>query len=307
MKQAILFKDYEYGGGTVVMEMRLEELSPEIRGANYFDRQEVALGPRCNYAYQLLYVFAGEGRGRVREEEFKLEPGLLVLYGPGDRHEFRSVPPGGRLALATMNFSWSKPCARKLAMGNKSVPEPGKGFRSLADPMIAVEGLPRIPFRLIVPGGRRNAIERLLKEAGREFRRPGGPQGQAILKCKAALLETVRALALHFAESEGGEHPALKALDETLAKRHPERLTRDEAAKEAGISPSRLTALLREKRGTNFEELLERTRMEAACETLEFSRLSVKEIASRCGFADASYFVARFKKLFGKPPGAWRA
>ncbi len=287
------------------VKLKLSDVAPEVRGANYMELRGLAIGPRCNYAYQLLYVFKGEGEAEICGKGFKLRPGFLTIYGPGDMHEFRSRPDSP-MTLGTVNFSWRREDARRLAMGNRTIASPGKDFKRLADPGYEVEGLPATPFTTSLPAGRRVAIERPLKEAGLSFRRSSDPAG-ALLR-KAALLEMIHSLALHFRAARGTRgRPGVEAALDFIQRNYTSQITRADAAKAAGLSESRLTALLRQELGENFTELLGRTRMEAATELLQYSGISVKETAARCGFPDCSYFVARFRSLHGRPPGEWRA
>jgi len=128
------------------------------------------------------------------------------------------------------------------------------------------------------------------------------------LMYKAALLEIVRSLALMFRdEGGGGLSQAARKAAKFVSENYASEISRYDAAKAAGVSESHLTALLRKELKSNFTELLTKARMDAACELLQFSGMSVKEIAARCGFQDCSYFVALFKKLHGRPPGEWRS
>jgi len=281
------------------------EIAPEIRGANYLELGEVAMGPRYNYAYQMLYVFQGEGNAEICGKLHKLSPGFFALYGPGDRHEFRTGG-SGPMTLGMMNFSWRKEKKRRLAMGNRAVSSLHKGFERLADPRYRIGWLPPIPFAVSIPEGRRGSLERPLKAAGGAFRKSNDPS--MALMYKAALLEIVHALADLFSEGGGkGLSQTARKAAEFVRENYSLQISRSDAAKAAGVSESHLTALLRKELKSNFTELLTKARIDAACELLQFSGMSVKEIAARCGFQDCSYFVALFKKLHGRPPGEWRS
>ncbi|MBN2710807.1 MAG: helix-turn-helix domain-containing protein [Planctomycetes bacterium] len=288
----------------MAVELLISEVAPEIRGANYFDTESVALGPRWNYAYQLFYVFRGEGSAVICGTPYSLEPGFLTIYGPGQVHEFRNT---GRSAMAvgTINFSWRREPPRRMAMGNRSLTSMPADFKNLSDPLYRIEGLPEFPFALVLPKDRRGGIEHRLRGCGTSFRKFSDPA--MTLKYKAALLEILFDMVAYFRESSGeGRHHALDALRRFVYEKYERQLSRADAARASGISESHLTTLLRKELGTNFTDFLTRVRMEAAMELLQFSDLSVKEIAARCGFADYNYFVARFRSLYGSPPGKWR-
>ena len=68
------------------------------------------------------------------------------------------------------------------------------------------------------------------------------------------------------------------------------------------ISASGLQRAFRSFFGISPKKYLSRLRMNRALELLEQNRLSVKEIAFACGFADEKYFSRAFKKKYGYPP-----
>ncbi|MGE9293374.1 MAG: helix-turn-helix transcriptional regulator, partial [Puniceicoccales bacterium] len=51
---------------------------------------------------------------------------------------------------------------------------------------------------------------------------------------------------------------------------------------------------------------LTRVRLERAKSLLTHSRLTLKEVASLCGFRDEYYFSNVFRKHIGQPPGNYR-
>jgi AraC-like DNA-binding protein len=58
--------------------------------------------------------------------------------------------------------------------------------------------------------------------------------------------------------------------------------------------------------GVAPHQWLIRRRVEAAREALEDPRLSLAEVALRCGFADQSHLTRLFSRIVGIGPGAWR-
>lgn len=285
-------------------ELNWEEIAPEIRGANYLESTQIHLGPRYNYAYQLLYVFAGHGSAVINDGKFPLELGMFFLYGPGDRHEFRNSG-GEPMTLGTINFSWRRESPFRLAQGNSTIAVLPSDYRRLADPSYRVAGLPPIPFVLTIPPEIRPGLEKLLRETGLGYRNSG--DASRILRYKAALLEIIHILIRIGRDSaEHREHPVITAFRRYIRQHYTEDIARGDAARAVGSSESHLTALLRQELQTNFTDFLTATRMEAAMELLQFSRMSVKEIAVRIGFHDYSYFVACFRRRYGLPPGTFR-
>lgn len=107
-------------------------------------------------------------------------------------------------------------------------------------------------------------------------------------------------------QSNTAEHPALGELRKFVQKNFASDINRAAVAHYAGISESRLTALMRRDMHCNFTEYLTSVRMDAAIELLLYSRLNIKEIAMQTGFNDYSYFVSAFRKRYGVTPGTVR-
>jgi AraC-like DNA-binding protein len=82
---------------------------------------------------------------------------------------------------------------------------------------------------------------------------------------------------------------------------------REEAARKLGVSPNYLSRMCRERGGKSFVDLLTGLRLEKAAAMLRAVELPVAEVAKACGFADAGYFIRRFRRGFGVTPGAYRS
>lgn len=85
-----------------------------------------------------------------------------------------------------------------------------------------------------------------------------------------------------------------------------EEITREDAARAAGLSPSHFSHLMRAKTGRSFTELLTRLRVDRACHMLAHTELGLVQIAFECGFGDQSYFTRVFRKDTGRTPGDYR-
>ncbi len=79
-----------------------------------------------------------------------------------------------------------------------------------------------------------------------------------------------------------------------------------EMAEAAHLSASKLYRLFKVHGGVTPAEILNRKRIEAACEQLEQGQKSVSEIALDVGFNSLSAFNANFKRLMQMPPLEYR-
>lgn len=81
---------------------------------------------------------------------------------------------------------------------------------------------------------------------------------------------------------------------------------RDVVARKVGISSRQLTALLKERMGRTFADLLREARVERACELLAEANQTVAAIASDAGFCDQSYFTHVFQRIKKTTPKQYR-
>jgi len=91
-----------------------------------------------------------------------------------------------------------------------------------------------------------------------------------------------------------------------MEERCGERVTRDEAARAARLSPSRFSVLLRQETGATFNDLLNGMRVDRARRLLRRSSKPLSIIALECGFADQSYFTKVFRRHAGMTPRRYR-
>jgi AraC family transcriptional regulator len=82
--------------------------------------------------------------------------------------------------------------------------------------------------------------------------------------------------------------------------------TLDEIAFECGLSVRHFTRAFRQSVGMSPHQWLTEQRLDAAKRLLADDRVSLSEIASRCGFANQSHFSRVFTARIGIAPGAWR-
>lgn len=91
-----------------------------------------------------------------------------------------------------------------------------------------------------------------------------------------------------------------------IREHHHERLTVEELAERAGLSPRQLHRKFREVFSLSVQEFLVKTRIQAASDSLLRSDLSIAEIANDLGFCDQSAFTQLFRKHMGLTPRQFR-
>ena len=73
-----------------------------------------------------------------------------------------------------------------------------------------------------------------------------------------------------------------------------------------GYSESHFMKLFRDLTGTSFSQYLIHFRLEKAAYLLRSTQKSILEIATLCGFSNASYFTRAFERQYGTKPSVYR-
>jgi AraC-like DNA-binding protein len=96
---------------------------------------------------------------------------------------------------------------------------------------------------------------------------------------------------------------ALSFMRENLHRK----ISRDEVARHAGVSPSYFSRLLKERTGRSFGELLRQCRVDHACDLLCKTREPLAGVADACGFCDQAHFTRVFQDVKGLTPRQFQA
>jgi AraC-like DNA-binding protein len=81
--------------------------------------------------------------------------------------------------------------------------------------------------------------------------------------------------------------------------------TSSELAEILGVGLRTLARRL-EREGTNYQKLIDEVRYAMACELLDFTQLTVGEVAEALSYAQQSNFGKAFRNWTGMPPNQWR-
>ncbi len=80
----------------------------------------------------------------------------------------------------------------------------------------------------------------------------------------------------------------------------------NDLARECHLSPSQFRRTFRKLLGTSPLQFILNVRLQAAADLLTNSRLSVTEIAMKCGFNESNYFTRQFRQHIGISPSEYR-
>lgn len=110
-------------------------------------------------------------------------------------------------------------------------------------------------------------------------------------------------------------HPAIKNSDPDsvdtailyMQENINDMLTLGDISSHSNYSVSRFSNLFKQKTGYAPMEYFMLMKIQQACQQLDFSDKSIKEIALNLGFDDPYYFSKRFKQVTGLPPKQYRS
>jgi AraC-like DNA-binding protein len=142
---------------------------------------------------------------------------------------------------------------------------------------------------------------------------PGGPATPARTRVVRLLLLQLGARLCNLTSLQGvGREAGQGALSRVASIRHflganyGQPITLDAVARHVHLSPDRTRHVVRQEFGLTFRGLLRKYRLDGARALLLNTRLSVGEIAIRCGFGNHSSFTRLFTTTYGCSPSRWR-
>ncbi|MEM7147088.1 MAG: AraC family transcriptional regulator [Verrucomicrobiota bacterium] len=102
------------------------------------------------------------------------------------------------------------------------------------------------------------------------------------------------------------DHQQMTRVAEHIATHYADKLTVDDLAKIAGLSPRQFQRVFKRVFRTGPIEHLARIRVRAAARDLLESQKSLSEIALDCGFCDQPHFTNQFRRFQGTTPSQYR-
>lgn len=268
---------FQMGGLQVApVHVRVERLSPVIAAHRH-----------SNVSYEIHYTRSGRGDVTIDGVTRGVYADTLYVTGPGVEHAQRSDPGDPIVEYCLYLNCWLLP---------------GQGSRPFAR-------FAQTHFWMGEDGGRvYPLLERLLDECRQS--QPGAREMiETLLRAVIILLNRM----YHSEPPRAGhaEAPAITRaglmpiIEDAFFYRHRS-LTLDQLAALLNLSVRQTQRLLTASFGKTFSQKLTDARMAAASQFLQFTDLSVTEIADRTGFCSIEHFSAAFKRHMGCSPRAYR-
>ena len=231
----------------------------------------------------ITFTVAGRGLYRLAGQEFGCGPGDVMLLQPGTSHDYGTDPEAGR-----WDFYWAHFLPRPTWNPWLLWREQASGLRSVAV-------------------GETSTRRRIEEVFARLLRDVGAIDAWGERLAENALEEVILLVAGENARSSGEIiDPRVAQVVQEISRRYREPMTVAELAQHVHLSPSRLAHLFKEAVGESPIQMLLRLRLRQAARLLEYSTLSVAEIAAEVGFDSQFYFARQFRELFAMSPTGYR-
>ena len=107
-------------------------------------------------------------------------------------------------------------------------------------------------------------------------------------------------------ETAIADNDPIKDILKYIKRIHTQKIALEDVCKHFGYSRSYISHVFKKRTGQSFREYLTKLRLDDAKSLLEYSNLTVTEIALSVGFSDSTYFSNVFKTKFGISPSAYR-
>lgn len=126
------------------------------------------------------------------------------------------------------------------------------------------------------------------------------------LSYQALLVNVIETLEADRKVAAGKETATWNSIREYMESDFYLPVTCDSIAAKFQMHPDSLSRLVRKMTGVGVNRYLSKLRLEHAKRLLENSNLAIGEIADRCGFQYASYFIKRFREYYADSPSHYR-
>ncbi len=255
-----------------------------------------------NNGLEIVYISGGNAQWRVDNHVETVYPGSVFFTLPWQFHgNPERISPGVELFFVILEL-------------RKQYPAPTDNFQfheSLLLPQADEERISRTLFSSCAHCFKAGPdiewlLPKLVKECSSDY--PDRELMTASL-ARALILELERSINSHTQTNETGIGNAENRVKEFLAKlqSHPEKTwTLDSMAKTCGIHRTRFSQLVRKLTADPPMMYLNRLRVAKARQELSRSRLSITEIAFKCGFTTSQYFAKVFKDYTNMSPREFR-
>jgi AraC family transcriptional regulator, L-rhamnose operon transcriptional activator RhaR len=249
---------------------------------------------------EISLVEKGSGFHYVNDQIIPVQQGHLFFLPLGTAHVFRPASPNKAQPLVICNFIFR---SELLVPFKHLFPEQSNLYKLLFEPHLAES-------RWFYLQDKHRLYARLLDQSFTEYyQRLSSYRSVLHAQLLQLLLLMERehvSLEQNVPEVSSFTRKKVKDAIVYVHSNYSEPLTLQMLAEMTNMSPSHFQKLFKEATGQPLNQYLQFTRIQASCELLMETDLSVQEIAGRVGYADMKFFYQLFRKMTGVTPLEYR-
>ncbi len=268
-----------------------DSIVPNVIESRYFSSRTVSLeqSTRVVHNYELDFNIAGGRTVTVDGRVYVIEKNSIVFRRPGEIAKSEGVYD---MYILTFNFD-------KETIKNYNRNDPSYKSKNSSD----------IAFLCQFPTYIKPYHSAEIIEIYRYLLSNFGAQGRESI-CSQLVVKLLYLLAsdmINLKSLNSSEHS--KKIDEAISfifEHYAEPITLEMIANHVYLDKSYLSRCFKKATGKSPIDFLFEKRISSAKMLLEDTDLGISEIASLCGFSDASYFTLRFRSSVGRTPTNYR-
>lgn len=246
---------------------------------------------------ELNLVLDGEAIHRTDFEDYKIERGDVFVINGNHRHGFENAK---NLRLAILQYN------PYFFFSDQNELEELMGFHGMFDLETRTPKSRKFRQRLKLFGQQLFKIESLCHSIIEEFSRLEEGHQIAI---KGLFTQLVVKLCRAYSQAHREKSVTVVAMAQIMAyirKNFHTNIRIEELAEIASLSPSQMQRQFKAIYDTTPVHLINKLRVEKACQLLRQTQLELKDIAIMTGYSTPSFFSAQFKQFLGITPREYR-
>lgn len=249
--------------------------------------------------FEIIFIRSGEGQHVINHNTFAYAAGDVFLLGPEDSHYFRINTPTSFSFIRFMEVFIREGDPQKFSSWHQTL-----------------EFLLNAPYQscgsIVKAEEEKNILQHLLVVLLQEYVHRQNPSYEVIMNSVMKAMLSV--LARNVVRQSISKEKVTKVSQpiETMMmfiRQHifqPDCLRIAYLAKKFNYSPHYLSSFFKKHTGESLQQYILKYKLKLIGNRLQYSELSISEIAHEFGFSDESHLNKIFRKYYDLPPGAYR-
>lgn len=252
---------------------------------------------------EVMYILSGNATHKVSDKTYEVRRGDLFIVNPGTVHAFYTKQDNNEPFVA-YDLMFTPEFFDSAIDGYHPLESLSQSFIFCS--LFSEQDTPK-PY-LNVTGTQYTAFGELFNKIYHEYE--GKKKGYREI-IRAYLIELiVTCFRLNenqkYTDAEIRNHRIVEFLTNFIKDNYAHPLSINSLAKTVFLNPDYLGRIFKKQTGRSISEMIQKVRIEEACEQLASTNKSIAEIAHLCGFEDTKFFYTVFKKRMGILPGDYR-